>query len=91
MPTRHRRGFQVAKRDPLSLGILPADTVSLGNGLFHIPTKTLLPHTPAFFTLNALPFEYQPDATCPEWQHFLEVTWKGDEESHMPRINGTGH
>jgi putative DNA primase/helicase len=58
----------------------PIDVVSLRNGLFHIPTRALLPHTSKFFTLNTLPFAYDCDATAPAWEQFLADVWGDDQE-----------
>ena len=60
--------------------------VAVKNGLLHLPSllkgrSTLLPHTPAFFTLNALSYDYHKDATCPKWEHFLSEIWEDDAES----------
>jgi putative DNA primase/helicase len=61
---------------------MPADEmVSLQNGLLHLPSKSLLKHTPAFFTYNTLPFDYQPGAQAPQWLKFLEQLWPNDQES----------
>src|SRR5262249_15591330 len=52
------------------------------NGLLHLPTMTLYPHTPRLFTLNALDFDYDPKAPPPrEWLRFLRKTWAGEPES----------
>lgn len=62
------------------VGPEPKDVVSLRNGLFHIPTKALLPHTSKFFTLNTLPFTWEPDAFAPTWLKFLSEVWPDDSE-----------
>lgn len=36
-----------------------------------------------FFTLNALPYNFDPDAGCPRWLQFLDETWPGDPESAL--------
>lgn len=59
----------------------PREVVSLKNGLFHIPTQTLLPHTAHYFTQNALPFEWYPTAGAPIWDQFLKDIWGDDQES----------
>jgi putative DNA primase/helicase len=65
----------------------PADEiVSARNGLLHVPgllrgRSALLPHTPSFFTLNALDYDYRTDATCPQWERFLNELWCDDAES----------
>lgn len=58
----------------------PADEiVSMGNGLLHVPTRTLYDHTPKFFTHHALPFAFQPDAPEPtRWLAFLKELWPED-------------
>ena len=43
------------------------------NGVLHIPTKTLLPHTPDIYATTRLDFDYDPNATCPNFLHALEV------------------
>jgi putative DNA primase/helicase len=60
--------------------------VAVKNGLPHLPSllkgrSTLLPHTPAFFTLNALSYDYQEDAACPQWERFLSEIWADDADS----------
>jgi putative DNA primase/helicase len=57
------------------------DLVSLKNGLLHIPSRELIPHTPGFFTLNALPYEWDETAECPDWHRFLDQIWPDDIEA----------
>jgi putative DNA primase/helicase len=60
---------------------LPADQmVACSNGLLHLPTLVLLPHTPAFFTHNALDFGFDPNAPAPrQWLGFLSQLWPNDQ------------
>lgn len=59
-----------------------ADILACSNGLVHLPTRTLLPHTPAFFGVNAVDYPYDPIASEPiEWLKFLAIIWKDDKES----------
>jgi P4 family phage/plasmid primase-like protien len=55
--------------------------ISLQNGLFHLEDSILLPHSLGFFTQNSLPFEYDPQAQCPQWQKFLGDVWGKDQQS----------
>jgi putative DNA primase/helicase len=56
--------------------------IVLQNGLLHLPSRKLLPHTSAFFAHNALPFSYDPHALAPVgWFRFLESIWSNDAES----------
>jgi putative DNA primase/helicase len=58
------------------------DLVSCTNGILNLPTRGLLEHSPAFFTLNALDFDYRPDAPEPtEWLKFLAQLWPDDPQS----------
>lgn len=59
----------------------PTECVALQNGILHIPTRTLHEPTPAYFTLNALPFAYDPDAPQPErWLRFHDQLWPDEPE-----------
>jgi putative DNA primase/helicase len=60
---------------------LPAEEiVSCYNGLLHLPTLTVLPHTPAFYTYNALDFGFDPGAPEPQqWLAFLKQLWPNDQ------------
>jgi putative DNA primase/helicase len=62
---------------------LPAhELVAMSNGLLHLPTRTLLPHTPRFFTQHSLPFDYDPAAPVPtRWNRFMGELWDDDTES----------
>lgn len=63
-------------------GPTPWEMVACKNGLLHLPTRTLHPPTPAFFSFNAAPYAYQPDAPPPaQWLAFLGQVWPGDAES----------
>jgi hypothetical protein len=63
-------------------GLNPLDMLACPNGLLHIPTRTLVPATPHFFTLNGLDFRFDPHAPTPtQWLSFLEQLWPGDAES----------
>ena len=58
------------------------EVVAVANGLLHLPSRELLPHTPAFFSQHALPFDYDPDAPVPvRWLRFLDELWGDDRES----------
>lgn len=58
------------------------EMVSCLNGLFHLQTDCLIPHTPNFFCSNSLPFDYDADAAAPvEWLKFLQSTFGDDQEA----------
>ena len=47
----------------------PRELVPVHNGLLHLASRTLLEHTPRFFSLNAAPVDY--DAAAPRPERFL--------------------
>jgi putative DNA primase/helicase len=53
-----------------------ADVVGVKNGLLDLSSDThrLLPPTPRFFSGAAIPVEYDPAATCPNWDAFLSAS-----------------
>jgi putative DNA primase/helicase len=56
--------------------------MSCKNGLLDLPTRQALPHSPAFFTLNAVNYDYDLNAGEPaEWLRFLRALWAQNEES----------
>ena len=59
-----------------------AALIACSNGLLYLPTMKLHPLTPAFFSLNALDFAYDPVAAAPtEWLQFLATIWPDDPQS----------
>jgi putative DNA primase/helicase len=71
---------------PCWLGEAPpleaTDMLACKNGLLHVPTRKLYPATPAFFTLNGVDLDFDPEALQPvKWLAFLRTLWEDDEES----------
>jgi putative DNA primase/helicase len=67
-----------AVADALGIGVLHRPSgqehepaIALTNGVYDLAAERLLPHSPARWNLNSLPFAYEPDATCPQWEQFL--------------------
>lgn len=59
-----------------------ADLTAVRNGLLHLRTRQLLPHTPAYWSHNSLPFDYEPDAPEPvRWLSFLGDLWEDDKDT----------
>ena len=60
----------------------PHTLVACANGLMHLPSKILVPHTPSFFNHNALNFDYEPYAPEPrQWLDFLNQLWGDDQQA----------
>ena len=58
------------------------DYVAVADGLLHLPTRTLQPHTPDFFNTTALPFAWKGSEGEPTaWLTFLDTLWPDDTET----------
>ncbi|MFF8944297.1 phage/plasmid primase, P4 family [Streptomyces sp. NPDC014864] len=55
--------------------------VACQNGLLRIRDRALLPHSPRFFNLVSVPYDYDPQATAPTWEHFLRQIWPTDPDA----------
>jgi putative DNA primase/helicase len=56
--------------------------VSVRNGLLDLERRQLLPHTPQYFNLTSVPFDYDPSAPQPErWLAFLNQLWPHDPQA----------
>lgn len=67
---------------------MPAEEITcVANGLLWSPreggkaARTLVGHTPEFFTDAAVAVAYDADARCDRWMKFLDELWPGDEDS----------
>lgn len=61
----------------------PVDLYACGNGLANLKTDKLLPHTPAFLTLNAVDYDFDPEAKAPCWERFISEILPGDPEAQQ--------
>jgi putative DNA primase/helicase len=62
--------------------LLPAgEYVAVRNGLLHVLSRSLTEHTPSYFNLTSVPFDFDPDAPPPKrWQQFLEELFGDDDD-----------
>jgi P4 family phage/plasmid primase-like protien len=58
----------------------PRECIALLNGILHVPTREMRGSTPDYFTVNALAFNYDREATCPLWLDTIAQWW--------PRVDG---
>jgi putative DNA primase/helicase len=49
-----------------------SDYLVCRNGTLHIPTRTLGPHDPKLYITTGVNYDYDPDATAPAWERYLE-------------------
>jgi P4 family phage/plasmid primase-like protien len=60
-------------------------TIAVNNGLLMIDRRGKDPlylekHTPNFFAVTKLPYDYDPKAECPHWLEFLNDVMQGDQK-----------
>jgi len=77
----------------LSRGVLYRDSaaesddspaqVACRNGVYDVNARQLLPHTPERFNLQSLPFDFDPSATAPTWQWFLNDVLPLDAQTFL--------
>jgi putative DNA primase/helicase len=67
-------GWQRRNLVAMTNGVLDIDSLFDGNA------DVLLPHTPRWFSMNCLPYPYDPNADCPRWKEFLARNLEGDDE-----------
>lgn len=48
--------------------------INLQNGMYDIESGNLLTHLPGYYSTAQLPFSFDPTATCPVWEHYLETS-----------------
>jgi putative DNA primase/helicase len=56
----------------------PLDIINVKNGLLNVNTRELADHSPDFLSPIQLPVTYDPQATCPEIDHFIESVFPED-------------
>lgn len=58
------------------------EIVACSNGLLHLPTREVHPHSQQFFSLNAVDYAYTPTASAPAaWLEFLHDLFGDDIEA----------
>jgi putative DNA primase/helicase len=59
--------------------------IGFKNGILDLATGKLEEHTEFWFSLNCLPFAYDPSATCPTWERFLRDVLLNDDQIRLAR------
>jgi len=72
-------------------GVAARDLIAMTNGLYDLRSGRLLPHTPSLFSLQSLPFAFDPRATCPNWRQFLDSVWGDSPDSIAALQYWTGY
>jgi putative DNA primase/helicase len=74
---------QSCKSIPLSHKALNphADMLAVDNGVVMLKTGVFVQHDPAYLFTAKMPVAYDPNATCPLWEHTLHVIFGGCTEA----------
>src|SRR5205807_1678972 len=56
------------------------DVLVARNGLLDVGSGELVPHTPDYFGLYCLPYDFDPNAGCPGWEQAVGRICGGDPE-----------
>lgn len=72
-------------RSPSWIGIAddmpPAGEVfPMANGILHVRTGKLYPHTPKLFNMWSSPVVFDPSAECPLWDYFVDSVHEGRKD-----------
>ena len=66
--------------------------VACKNGLLDLDRRELLAHSPAFFNVVSVPFDYEPRARVPrQWLRFLRELWPNDPASRKALAEWFGY
>lgn len=72
------------------------DELVVQNGVVHLPTGQLRPHSPDNYASKSAGAAFDPEAQCPKWEAFLLEVMRGDHDAvrYLQRAFGytlTGH
>ena len=59
----------------------PADKINLLNGILDVFTRDLRNHSPDYLSPVQIPIRYEPEATCPQWERYVEPCFPDDARS----------
>ncbi len=74
-------GAFIIKGSKIKSDFDPFNQIVLENGVLNIETNELVSMTPDLFRTSVLPFDYNPDATCPLWLKSLHEWFSDGEDS----------
>jgi putative DNA primase/helicase len=68
----------------------PKQCMVFRNGILHVPSGKLYPLTPDYLNVNVSPCDYDPKATCPEWERVMAEQWFPDQRQDMELLQEFG-
>lgn len=63
---------------PLESQWNPSNILGFNNGYLNTDTNEFLPFIKENYVTSILPFDYNPIASCEQWENYLNFTFKGD-------------
>lgn len=57
------------------------NVIACANGLLRVKDRRMAAHDPDFFNFSALPFDYESQARCPQWEAFLTEVFAHDPQA----------
>ena len=64
--------------DEIPMNNMPPELISFNNGILNLNTGVLSSHSIEYFSTHVLPYDYNPQAACPQWLGFLQHTFAHD-------------
>lgn len=65
--------------------------INFNNGILDLRTGKLMEHSPEYGFLHVLPYDYDPDAKCPEFDAMMARVMCGDTELEQLLLEFTGY
>lgn len=59
---------------------LEPDLLNFPNGMLNVETGEMMPHSRSYYSSIQLPYPYDPDASCPTWNQFVDDITMSDEK-----------
>ncbi|TAU80474.1 hypothetical protein ELI41_29655 (plasmid) [Rhizobium leguminosarum] len=61
------------------------------NGLLNVRTRVVQPHTPLYFNLSSVNYEYDPQAKCPAFDRFIASLWDQGDDTRRTLVQMMGY
>ncbi len=78
--TLESTGFEAIENTWLIPTTASKNSIRFKNAILDIESGEVVPHTPEWFSSTILPYDYSPEATCPEFDKFLTSVWHSDAD-----------
>lgn len=65
--------------------------INFNNGVLRLKDRKLLPHSKAYGFMNVLPYDYDPEAKCPEFDRMMDNITNSDESMKQVILEYMGY